>query len=319
MTEKYFPFDAVEVEGMPDRVYYSEDFACFFGMFVGNGVFPNPSDNLKITSNGNMTVTATKGYAFINGRGYVLLEDMAIQLDTANASYNRKDIIVVSLNLVDRDIKIKYKAGVANANPQEPELVRSSDVHELKLASITVRSGTQQVTHGDITDTRLDAKVCGIVDNLVQSVDTTELFNQYQAYWDSKTAEWASKGQQQELDWQEQMDAQQSGYVSLKGTIEEWYNGAKVDIATLQSFNFDNLLELKGTTYTESKDVTGAWTTTIMLGSRKVAERVSHPKDGAGKFVTDVKVYKEDGQAILKEATITEYKDTDGRYITEVK
>ncbi len=37
MAEKYFPFNAVEVEGQPDRVYGAEDWAEFFCAVHRNG------------------------------------------------------------------------------------------------------------------------------------------------------------------------------------------------------------------------------------------------------------------------------------------
>ena len=105
MAEKYFPFNAVEVEGGPDRVYDAADFAAFFSAFIGNGIYSNPSTNLQVLSlNNNMVVTVNKGSAMINGYGYLTDEDIEVQINTANGSYNRKDIIVVSLDLVERKI-----------------------------------------------------------------------------------------------------------------------------------------------------------------------------------------------------------------------
>ncbi len=306
MAEKYFPFNAVEVEGQPDRVYDAADFAAFFGSFVGNGVYPNPSNNLQVLSlNNNMVVTVNPGQAMINGYGYILTEELPVQVNPANANYNRKDIIVVALNLVERNILIKYKPGVASANPIEPELIRSSDVHELKLASILVRSGVQGINQSDITDTRMDGAVCGVVTNVVQSVDTTTLFNQYMNFWEQKQAQWNAAGEQQQQNWQSQLDNQQAGYNQLKVTIEDWYNEAKINIATLQSFDFDNIAELVGvkktTTFLESGGIREE--IIVVANNRKVAMReTSFP---SGTIVKALKVYGEDGISILKQSTST--------------
>ena len=70
--EKYFPFDATEINGEPDRVYNAADFASFFSQFIGNGIYPNPSSNLQVLSlNSNMVITVKSGSAFINGYGYI--------------------------------------------------------------------------------------------------------------------------------------------------------------------------------------------------------------------------------------------------------
>ena len=53
-----------------DRKYKSSDFAEYFSTFIGNGVFPNPSNNLLVTSNGDMTINLSAGFAWINGYMY---------------------------------------------------------------------------------------------------------------------------------------------------------------------------------------------------------------------------------------------------------
>lgn len=303
MAEKYFPFNAVEVEGGPDRVYDAADFAAFFSAFIGNGIYSNPSTNLQVLSlNNNMVVTVNKGSAMINGYGYLTDEDIEVQINTANGSYNRKDIIVVSLDLVERNILVKYKPGIASANPIEPELVRSSDVHELKLATILVRSGVQGIQQSDITDTRLNGEVCGLVTNVVQSVDATTLFNQYMDWWETQVAKWTQIEQAQAQQWQSQLEAQQAGYAQLKNTIQAWYDSAKADITTLQTFDFDNTAELNGARKTTSFLPSGEIEEEIVMveNLKRVASRTTRFLSGG--FIKELKVYGEDG-VIIKQST----------------
>lgn len=302
--EKYFPFDATEINGEPDRVYNAADFASFFSQFIGNGIYPNPASNLQVLSlNSNMVITVKSGSAFINGYGYINTEDMLVSINTANSSYNRKDIIVVCLDLVERKITVKYKPGIASANPQEPELIRNSDVHELKLASILVRSGSQSILQSDITDVRLNKNVCGIVDNIVKSVDTTEIFNQYMDYWQRKKAE-------NEQAWQEQMQSQEQRFTAQQQTIEVWYQNVLADISTLQTFDFDNASELKGAKKTTTFLSDGNIEESIVLtgSNRKIATRKTEFLSD-GKIRVNIKVYKENGTSILKENTaVTTFK-----------
>ncbi len=314
MAEKYFPFNAVEVEGQPDRVYGAEDWAAFFAQFIGNGIYPNPSSNLQVLSlNNNMVLTVKKGSAMINGYGYLSDEDIEVQINTANGSYNRKDIIVLALDLVERNILVKYKMGIASANPQEPELIRSSDVHELKLASVLVHSGVQGINQSDITDTRLNASVCGIVSNVVQTVDATTLFVQYMDWWQRSVVKWEQNEIEQQAQWQEQLDNQQAGYDQLKNTIEGWYNAVKTDIAALQTFDFDNIAELNG-----------AKKTTLFLDNGNIREEITKIADNIavaerfttfesdGRIVIALKVFQEDGVQILKQSTTTTTFKEDG-------
>ena len=182
--EKSFPFDAVEgVDGTPDRIFYAEDFANYFKQFIGNGIYPNPSTNLQVQSiNNNMVLTVQSGSAFINGYGYINNEPLEVMISTANSAYARIDIIVLQLSYIDREIKVVYKEGVPKSNPIKPELVRNDDVYELQLAVINVKSGATSISQADITDTRLDSKVCGVVVAVVDNVDTDVYKRQYQGW-----------------------------------------------------------------------------------------------------------------------------------------
>lgn len=183
MAEKSFPFDAVNVDGAPDRVFYSADFASMFEKFFVNGVYPNPSDCLQVMASSGMVVKVRPGSGYIKGRVYTNDADIDIAINTANANYNRKDIIVLRLDLTDRGVKVLYRPGTAAANPIAPELVRTDDIHDLKLAEVFVGSGASVIQQSNITDSRLDNTVCGYVDNTIKNVDTTTIFNQYQDFW----------------------------------------------------------------------------------------------------------------------------------------
>ena len=261
MAEKSFPFDAVEIEGIPDRVFYAEDFARYFKQFIKNGVYPNPSTTLQVqTLYNNMIVAVSPGAAFIDGYTYVNTEDLDILINTANASYNRKDIIVVQLDLVDRQIAIKYRPGVAGPSPLAPSLTRTSDVYELQLAEILVRNGTQQILTTDITDTRLNAEKCGIVAGLIQQIDTTTIFNSYvQALEDAQfdISEFKSI-------WIEGTKTEWQGWFDgTKIDWQGWFNGAKSNIYDAVYFQFENWRYRAGHYYITVFNVDGSITESI--------------------------------------------------------
>ena len=215
MAEVSFPFDSVQTDGVDDRVYYAEDFKRYFKQFLTNGVYPNPSTNLKVEAlNNNMILSVNLGSAFINGTCYSLIDDkLNITVSDSHINYNRKDIVVVSLNETNRIVNILYKEGVPSASPQAPTITRNADIYELKLCEITVKSGVNKITQADILDTRLNKSVCGFVTGLVETVDTTELFNQYETYLNQKIEEWKQTQQQQSNEFNEQMTE-----------IENWYS-----------------------------------------------------------------------------------------------
>lgn len=308
--EKSFPFDAVDDElGTPDRIYQAEDFRRFFKHFIGNGVYPNPSSNLQVqTLNNNMVVTLKMGAAFIEGACYALPEDMDIAIDTANASYNRKDNIVIQLDEVAREIKAVYKPGTASANPLAPELIRTSDVYELKVAEILVRSGTQEILTTDITDTRLDSSVCGVVAGVVQQIDTSTIFTSYQQALAAAEADieifkqnWQTWFGDTELDWDTWFQATQDEWTA-------WFNAQKANIFDAVYFMFENFRYRTGHTYKTEKDVPTAGsirTSIINTSTEAVVATMTTEKDmpTAGQIRTTLYV-AEDNITVIKTLSI---------------
>jgi hypothetical protein len=70
--------------------------------------------------------------------------------------------------------------GTFSSSPIAPQITRSAEQYDLKIAEISIPAGTTAITQSLITDTRLDNAVCGIVTGVVQQVDTTTLYQQIQ-------------------------------------------------------------------------------------------------------------------------------------------
>ncbi len=165
-----------------DRKVKADFFARFFGSLIGNGVFPNPSTSLQVIANGDMTVTVKAGKGWVNGVFYENTADKIVNLDVADGVLKRIDRIVVSDITLERDTYIKVKKGTFASTPVAPALQRDADAHELGLADIYIVNGAVSISQANITDLRLNSAYCGIVHGVVDQVDTTTLFNQYQVW-----------------------------------------------------------------------------------------------------------------------------------------
>lgn len=165
-----------------DRKYDASRFAEYFASFIGNGVFPNPSDCLQVISNNDMTITVRPGKAWING--YILIndDDYILEIEPADGVLNRIDRIVARYDVIDREIRLEVKKGQFASSPVAPELQRDADAYELGLADIYISAGTTSITQANITDLRLSTEYCGIVHGVVDQVDTEVLFQDYQAW-----------------------------------------------------------------------------------------------------------------------------------------
>lgn len=153
-----------------DRVYDATDFAAYFGDLVSNGIFYRAADNLKVTAATGMNVTVRTGSAFINGYNYRNTTPMEFAVATASGVNPRIDRVVVQWSNVERLIRLAVKTGVAAASPVPPGLTRNGDLYELGIADISVEKGAVSITDDVITDTRLNANLCGLVNSLISAV-----------------------------------------------------------------------------------------------------------------------------------------------------
>ena len=152
-----------------DRKYKAEDWASYFGSFIGNGVFPVPSTGLQVVAGSGMQVTVKAGKAWINGYFYNNTSDLSLTLATADGVLNRIDRIVVRWDLTNRVISVKAKSSSYSASPTAP--------------AVELGAGVTAITGSSITDKRLDTTVCGVVAGLVDTIDTTAFNAQLEAWF----------------------------------------------------------------------------------------------------------------------------------------
>ncbi|WP_411680417.1 hypothetical protein [Clostridium thailandense] len=238
-----------------DRKYKAEDFAEYFATFIGNGVFPNPSTNLQIIANNDMTVTLKKGSAWIKGHIYINTDDLILPIDVADGVLNRIDRIVLRMDTAERAINAAVKKGSFANNPIALELQRDTDAYELALADIYIVKGAISITQSNITDLRLNSDLCGIVHGTVDQADPTAIFNQFQSWYSEKQSQYNADI----TDWTQQKQSELYIYVNNKQSeYDAWFNNttndAETNISDIEaefqsSFNewFDSIKEQLGT------------------------------------------------------------------------
>ena len=188
----YF-FNAVLEDEVYDRIYNADDFTSYLDLLVGNGVFPNPSTQLQVNASSGMDVVVRAGSGWINGHKMVNTADLTLSLSAADVLLNRIDAIIFYVDYDLREMGIEVKEGTEATTPSAPALQRDSSRYEMCLAQITVNKQTTAITTAMIKDTRGNSSLCGYVQGLIQQVDTTTLFNQWQAAF----SDWFSEVQSQ--------------------------------------------------------------------------------------------------------------------------
>jgi hypothetical protein len=174
--EKSGFFDAVynEFDETYDKEYAAEQFASYFALFIKNGVFGSPTNQLKVSASSGMNIKISPGWAFINGYWYYNDEDLILPVSQNLSSTVRKDSVICRWNNSDRKITSAVNTG-------STEITRTESYYDLKLAEISVASGAVSITDSSITDTRTDENVCGLVTGLLKTETTADLFAQFTA------------------------------------------------------------------------------------------------------------------------------------------
>lgn len=225
-----------------DRKYNATWFARYFATFIGNGVFPNPSTGLQVVESVNMTTIVKPGDGWINGYFIVNDSDLILSHDNADGVLKRIDRVVMQLDYSGRVINILIKKGAFASSPVAPAIQRDPDYHELVLADVLIRAGTTSITQSDITDQRLNSALCGIVHGVVDQVDTTTIFNQYQSWYEQMTGvkldeydAWFTQHQQEFDDW----------FVSIQNILDTNVAGNLLQLIQTNESNIKSLIKTR--------------------------------------------------------------------------
>ena len=174
----YF-FNAVLNGSTYDRTYTANDFTSYLKELVSNGVFINESNNLQVVSSSGMRAIVKPGSGWIDGHKLDNTADYVISFDSSDVLLDRIDRVIFYTDSVERAMGIKVLKGTPATNPVAPTLTRNETRYEMALASVLIKKQATSITTANITDTRHDKAVCGVVKGLIEEIDTTSIFNQY--------------------------------------------------------------------------------------------------------------------------------------------
>lgn len=144
-----------------------------------SGVFSSAED-FPVTAAGGLKVTVGAGRGWVHpsrftGYSITKRESDTLTMPLADPSLPRIDRIVMRYDAGARAASLQVLQGTASSTPTAPAISRTELIYDLCLAEITRPAGSTAVTTGQITDTRLDEKLCGIVRDGVTGIPTDEL------------------------------------------------------------------------------------------------------------------------------------------------
>lgn len=150
-----------------------------------SGVY-SAEEDFAVTAAGDMTVTVSAGLGWVRPErfaGYSICkrDPDTVTLPLADGTRPRIDRIVLRYDAAKRSTTLQVLTGAAASSPTPPEITRTSLVYDLCLAQVRRPAGSVTVQPGDITDTRLDESLCGVMRDGVTGIPTAQLLQQAQA------------------------------------------------------------------------------------------------------------------------------------------
>ena len=144
-----------------------------------SGVYAKDS-NYAVSVTGARQITVAPGLAWINyddfkGVSACSREAVNLIVPDADSTLPRIDRVVLQFDTAANLTAVKLKPGTPAAAPEPPAILQNHNQYELGLCTVSVPAGSSVVTAADITDTRADEAVCGVMRDGVNGIPTAQL------------------------------------------------------------------------------------------------------------------------------------------------
>lgn len=166
-----------------DRVYNADQMSSIFEGLISSGVYASIGNKLAVQPNEGMTIQINTGRGWFGGRWVVNDSEYLLTLDPADVTLNRYAAICVR---VDNTVEVRkahpyIKYGEVATNALKPSMERTDEIKEYCLAYVYIPAGAMEITASNIQDTRGNTELCGWVTGLIEQLDSTTLFEQFES------------------------------------------------------------------------------------------------------------------------------------------
>lgn len=168
-----------------DGVTYSAEDVATYLCTRTSGVYAKDS-NFAASITGTRQVTIAPGLAWMNyddfkGVSVCSRENTVLTVPDADNTLNRVDRIVLQFDAASNLTAIRLKTGTPAVAAQPPAILQNHSQYELGLCTISVPAGSAAISAADVTDTRADEDVCGVMRDGVTGIPTEQLIAQWRA------------------------------------------------------------------------------------------------------------------------------------------
>lgn len=168
-----------------DGVTYSAEDVATYLCTRTSGVYSKET-NFAVSITGTRQVTIAPGLAWMNyddfkGVSVCSRENTVLTVPDADNTLNRVDRVVLQFDTASNLTAIRLKTGTPAVAAQPPDILQNRNQYELGLCTISVPAGSAAISAADVTDTRADEAVCGVMRDGVTGIPTAELVAHYNA------------------------------------------------------------------------------------------------------------------------------------------
>lgn len=167
-----------------DRVYNANSFNDYFaGLVTQNGIFASYLDALEVSIVDLTTINIATGKAIVDGCWFKNDAVYELNLELPDTLLPREDAIIVRKDFENRTISFAVVTGTPASSPVSYTPVRNTSYHEIVLARIKIPANASTLDYSNVTDTRFEPELCGLITVLVEQPDVQQVRKLYnQAY-----------------------------------------------------------------------------------------------------------------------------------------
>ena len=166
-----------------DRVYNAQQMSSIFEGLITDGVYESVGNKLAVQPNSGMTIQIASGRGWFKRHWVNNDTPHLMTLEASDVTLNRYAAICVRVDDSDgvRSAVPYIKYSSYATNPTKPTMTRSEYINEYCLAYVYIKAGASAITVSDIEDTRPNTELCGWVTGLIEQLNTTTLWSQWEA------------------------------------------------------------------------------------------------------------------------------------------
>lgn len=173
--------------------YNAEDAETYLSTRISGIYATDDCFDLSITA--DRTVTIGPGLAWVRntrfaGKSICNREVLELTIPMADSSKPRTDRIVLRYDKAENKSELAVKTGTPGSAAAAPDVVQTELVYELGLYTVSVAAGSTVIKAADVTDTRLNEQVCGLMRDGVTGLPTAQIARQADALLDAIKAEY---------------------------------------------------------------------------------------------------------------------------------